>query len=174
MLLTLVVKTEELRKTMYWLMGNISDSQPTIMLFLCGGSVTIGIIVLWRIANSLNIITLGEYESKGLGIDTEQTKLIAFTFAAFITAIAVSVSGLIGFVGLIVPHATRLIFGPDHRQLIPLSAIYGGIFLTIADTIARTAFGQEQFPVGVITAITGGPFFIILLVRYTRKISWMK
>ncbi|MBN2590565.1 MAG: iron ABC transporter permease [Sedimentisphaerales bacterium] len=174
MLLTLIIKTEQLRSTMYWLMGNIPEKQNTLLLFSCGSFVIIGIIVLWRISNSLNIITLGEYESKGLGIDTEKTKLIAFSFAAFITAVAVSISGLIGFVGLIVPHAIRLIFGPDHRQLIPLSAIYGGIFLAIADTIARTAFGQEQLPVGVITAVTGGPFFLILLARYTRKVSWMK
>jgi iron complex transport system permease protein len=129
---------------------------------------------LWRISNNLNIITLGEFEAKGLGIDTEKTKVVAFSFAALITAVAVSISGLIGFVGLIVPHAIRLVFGPDHRQLIPLSAIFGGMFLAIADTIARTAFGQEQLPVGVITAVTGGPFFLILLARYTRKVSWMK
>ena len=174
MLLTLIVKTEELRSTMYWLMGNIPEKQKPLLLLSCGTFILIGIIILWRISNNLNIITLGEYESKGLGIDTEKTKLVAFSFAAFITAIAVSLSGLIGFVGLIVPHAVRLVFGPDHRQLIPLSAIYGGLFLIIADTIARTAFGQEQLPVGVITAITGGPFFLILLARYTRKVSWVK
>jgi iron complex transport system permease protein len=174
MLLTLIVKTEQLRSTMYWLMGNIPEKQQSLLLLSCGLFIIIGIVILWRISNNLNIITLGEYESKGLGIDTEKTKLIAFSFSALITAIAVSISGLIGFVGLIIPHAVRLVFGPDHRQLIPLSAIYGGLFLAIADTIARTAFGQEQLPVGVITAITGGPFFLILLARYTRKVSWMK
>ncbi|MBN1972955.1 MAG: iron ABC transporter permease [Sedimentisphaerales bacterium] len=174
MLMTLIVKTEQLRSTMYWLMGNIPEKQESFLLLSCGTFVILGIIILWRISNNLNIITLGEYESKGLGIDTEKTKIVAFSFAAFITAIAVSLSGLIGFVGLIVPHAIRLIFGPDHRQLIPLSAIYGGIFLVISDTIARTAFGQEQLPVGVITAVIGGPFFLILLARYTRKVSLMK
>ena len=174
MLLTLIVKTEELRSTMYWLMGNIPEKQNSILLLSYGIFIILGIIILWRISNNLNIISLGEYESRGLGIDTEKTKLIAFSFTAFITAIAVSISGLIGFVGLIIPHAIRLVFGPDHRQLIPLSAIYGGLFLASADTIARTAFGQEQLPVGVITAITGGPFFLILLARYTRKVSWIK
>jgi iron complex transport system permease protein len=100
--------------------------------------------------------------------------LIAFGFAALVTAIAVSLSGLIGFVGLIVPHAVRLVAGPDHRQLIPLSAIVGAAFLVVADTLARTAFGQEQLPVGVITAIAGGPFFLILLARYSRKVAWLK
>ncbi len=174
MLLTLVIKTEQLRSTMYWLMGNIPEKQQSLFLVSSGVCIFIGIIILWRISNNLNIITLGEFEAKGLGINTEKTKVVAFSFAAFITAVAVSISGLIGFVGLIVPHAIRLIFGPDHRQLVPISAIFGGIFLAIADTIARTAFGQEQLPVGVITAVTGGPFFLILLARYTRKVSWMK
>ena len=174
MLLVLIVKTEQLRSTMYWLMGNISEKEQPALLLSCGILIIIGIVILWRISNSLNIITLGEHESRGLGVDTERTKLIAFSFAALITAIAVSISGLIGFVGLIIPHAVRLALGPDHRQLVPLSAIYGGLFLAIADTIARTAFGQEQLPVGVITAITGGPFFLILLARYTRKVSWTK
>ena len=100
--------------------------------------------------------------------------MLAFAFAAFITAVAVSLSGLIGFVGLIIPHTVRLLFGPDHRQLIPLSAIIGSAFLVVADTLARTIFGQEQLPVGVITAIVGGPFFLILLAKYSRKVSWLK
>ena len=174
MLFTLIVKTEDLRSIMYWLMGNIPEKPEPLLLISCGSLIIFGIIILWRISNNLNIITLGEYESKSLGIDTERTRLIAFTFAAFITAIAVSISGLIGFVGLIIPHTVRLVFGPDHRQLIPLSAIYGGLFLIIADTIARTAFGIEQFPVGVITALTGGPIFLILLAKYTRKVSLVK
>ena len=119
-------------------------------------------------------MVLGEKEAKALGIDTEKTKMAAFFITAFITAVAVSLSGLIGFVGLIVPHAVRLVLGPDHRQLLPVSAITAGAFLVIADTIARTAFGPEQLPVGVITAIAGGPFFLILLAKYCRKVSWLK
>ena len=93
---------------MYWLMGNIPEKQESLLLLTSGSFIIIGIIVLWQISNSLNIITLGEYESKGLGVNTEKTKLLAFSFSAFITAVAVSISGLIGFVGLIVPHAIRL------------------------------------------------------------------
>lgn len=173
MFLTSIAKSEQLRSIIYWLMGNITDKSSPVLL---AGAVciTAGIICLFSISNKLNIITLGEYEAKGLGVDTEKTKILAFTVTAFITSIAVSFSGLIGFVGLIVPHAVRLVFGPDHRQLLPLSAIIGGIFLVIADTIARTVFGQEQLPVGVITAIAGGPFFLILLARYTKKVSWSK
>ena len=122
----------------------------------------------------MNLLTFGEEQAKTLGIDTARTKLIAFGVAAFITAVAVSLSGLIGFVGLIIPHAVRLLFGPDHRQLLPLSAIIGAAFLVVADTIARIVVAPAQLPVGVITAIIGGPFFLILLANKSRKANWLK
>lgn len=173
MFLTSIAKSEQLRSTIYWLMGNITEKDSAVLL-VSAVCILAGIIGLFSICHRLNISTLGEYEAKGLGIDTAKTKVVAFGFAAFITAVAVSLSGLIGFVGLIIPHGVRLVFGPDHRQLLPLSAIIGSIFLVTADTLARTVFGQEQLPVGVITAIAGGPFFLILLARYSRKVSWLK
>ncbi|MHC4187418.1 MAG: FecCD family ABC transporter permease, partial [Planctomycetota bacterium] len=133
-----------------------------------------GIAGLFIISNKLNALSLGEQEAKSIGVEPGLTKLAAFFLTAFITAIAVSLSGLIGFVGLIVPHGVRLVLGPDHRKLLPVSAIVGAIFLVIADTLARTVFGQEQLPVGVITAIAGGPFFLILLAKYCKKVSWLK
>jgi iron complex transport system permease protein len=173
MFLTSIAKSEQLRSIIYWLMGNITDKDWKVLLAstVC---IIAGIIGLFRICHRLNILTLGEYEAKGLGVDIAKTRVIAFAFAAFITSVAVSLSGLIGFVGLIVPHGVRLVFGPDHRQLLPISAIIGSIFLVIADTLAKTVFGQEQLPVGVITAIAGGPFFLILLAKYSRKVSWLK
>ena len=87
---------------------------------------------------------------------------------------AVSLSGLIGFVGLIVPHAVRLLLGPDHRQLLPLSSLLGAMFLVLADTVARVVIAPAQLPVGVITAMVGGPFFHVLLVRFNRKVYWLK
>jgi len=173
MFLTSIAKSEQLRSTIYWLMGNITEKDSAVLL-VSAACILAGIIGLFSICHRLNILTLGEYEAKGLGIDTAKTKVVAFSFAAFITAVAVSLSGLIGFVGLIVPHGVRLVIGPDHRQLLPLSAIIGSIFLVTADTLARTVFGQEQLPVGVITAIAGGPFFLILLAKYSRKVSWLK
>ena len=173
MFLTSIAKSEQLRSTIYWLMGNITEKDPAVLL-ASAVFILAGIIGLFSICHKLNILTLCEYEAKGLGIDTTRTKVVAFGLAAFITAVAVSLSGLIGFVGLIVPHGVRLVLGPDHRQLLPLSAIIGSIFLVTADTLARTVFGQEQLPVGVITAIAGGPFFLVLLARYTRKVSWLK
>jgi iron complex transport system permease protein len=173
MFLTSVANSQQLRATIFWLMGNITEKDWAV-LRISAGCILAGIIALFTICHRLNVLSFGEDEAKKLGINTERTKVLAFAFAAFITAVAVSLSGLIGFVGLIIPHGVRLVFGPDHRQLLPLSAIIGGAFLVTADTVARTVFGQEQLPVGVITAIAGGPFFLILLARYSRRVSWLK
>ena len=173
MFLTSVANSQQLRATIFWLMGNITEKDWAV-LWMSAGGILAGIMGLFTICHRLNVLSFGEDEAKKLGINTDRTKVLTFGFAAFITAIAVSLSGLIGFVGLIIPHGVRLVFGPDHRQLLPLSAITGSAFLVVADTIARTVFGQEQLPVGVITAIAGGPFFLVLLARYSRKVSWLK
>ena len=173
MFLTSIAKSEQLRSTIYWLMGSIGDKE-LLVLWISGVCILAGIIALFVVCYRLNALALGDEEARSLGIDPAKTRLVAFGFAAFITAIAVSLSGLIGFVGLIIPHGVRLVFGPDHRQLLPVSAIIGSAFLVAADTLARTIFGQEQLPVGVITAIAGGPFFLVLLAKYSRKVSWLK
>jgi iron complex transport system permease protein len=143
MFLTSIAKSEQLRSTIYWLMGSITEKDWSA-LSISGVCILGGIIGLFGICHRLNALTLGEEEAQSLGVDTAKTKVAAFGFAAFITAIAVSLSGLIGFVGLIIPHGVRLVFGPDHRQLLPVSAIIGSAFLVCADTLARTIFGQEQ------------------------------
>ena len=173
MFLTSIAKSEQVHSTIFWLMGNITE-KSMLVLWISAGCILLGIFVLLAMCHKLNALTLGREEAKGLGVDTAKTRIIAFAFAAFITAIAVSLSGLIGFVGLIIPHAVRLTFGPDHRQLLPLSAIIGAAFLVLADTFARIVVAPAQLPVGVVTAIAGGPFFLILLARYSRKVSWLK
>ena len=173
MFLTSIAKSEQVYSTIFWLMGNITEKSLSV-LWVSAGCILAGIIALFSICHRLNVLTFGEEEAKGLGVDIAKTKIIAFAFAAFITAIAVSLSGLIGFVGLIIPHGVRLVFGPDHRQLLPVSAIIGSIFLVVADTLARIIIAPAQLPVGVITAIAGGPFFLILLAKYSRKVSWLK
>lgn len=173
MFLMSVAKSQELRSTVLWLMGNITEKNFS-ELRVSAVCILGGIIGLFTISHKLNVLTFGEEEARALGVDTGQSKVVAFGFAAFITAVAVGLSGLIGFVGLIIPHGVRLVFGPDHRQLLPLSAIIGSIFLIIADTIARVIVAPAQLPVGVITAIAGGPFFLVLLAKYTGKISWLK
>ena len=173
MFLTSIARSDKVYSTIFWLMGNITEKDmPT--LSVSTGCILAGIIGLFSVSHRLNILSLGEQEAKGLGVDTAKTRVIAFGLAAFITAAAVSLSGLVGFVGLVVPHGVRLVAGPDHRQLLPVSAIIGGAFLVAADTLARIIVAPAQLPVGVITAIAGGPFFLVLLARYSRKISWLK
>lgn len=116
------------------------------------------------------MIALGEDTAQHLGVNTETTKKILLTLGSMMTAAAVSISGLIGFVGLMIPHITRLIIGPDHRILLPASIIVGAIFLVVCDAIARIVTGASELPVGVITALAGGPFFIFLLRK--RKLSY--
>ncbi len=173
MFLTSIANSEQLYSTIFWLMGNITEKDPKL-LFVGAACILGGTIALIAVSQRLNVLTLGSDQAKTLGVQTGKIRLAVFAIAAFITAIAVSLSGLIGFVGLIVPHAVRLVFGPDHRQLLPLSAIVGAIFLVLADTIARIIVAPAQLPVGIITAIVGGPFFLILLAKYSRKVSWLK
>lgn len=154
--------------TMLWLMGDIKE-QSFLLLGAAAAVIFGGIAVLFGISGSLNALSLGDEQAKSLGVNAAAIRLIGLGVTAFITAVAVSLGGLIGFAGLIVPHGVRLALGPDHRQLIPLSAIMGAMFLVVADTLARTIIAPAQLPVGVITAIAGGPFFLVLLARYTRK-----
>ena len=114
------------------------------------------------------MICLGDDEARYLGVDPGQSKRIAVIASSVVTAASVSVGGVIGFVGLIVPHTMRMVLGPDHRLLLPASTIAGGIFLVTADTCARTLIAPAEIPVGVITALVGAPFFLCILRR--RKI----
>jgi len=130
--------------------------------------ILFGFIFLYLRARQLNLILSGEESALQMGVDVERLKLISYLLASLITAASVSVCGLIGFVGLIVPHSVRLIFGPDHRLLLPSAALIGASFLIASDTFARTLLAPTELPVGVITAAFGGPFFIYLL--RTRKV----
>jgi iron complex transport system permease protein len=171
MFLISVTQSSKVFSTIFWLMGNISE-EDIFVLWMGAGFIIAGIIALFYISPQLNAISFGPDDAKNMGINTSRIQLAAFAIAALITSIAVCLSGLIGFVGLIVPHGVRLVFGPDHRQLLPLSCIIGAIFLVVADTLARTIIAPAQLPVGVITAIVGGPFFLLLLIKSAHKISW--
>ena len=169
MFLTSIAKSQQVHATVFWLMGNLAE-EDFFVLWAGAGSVLAGLIGLFFIAPQLNALSFGHIDAQSMGINVRRTQLVAFAISAFITAIAVSLSGLIGFVGLIVPHAIRLVLGPDHRQLLPLSCLAGAMFLVLADTAARVVVAPAQLPVGVITAMIGGPFFLILLMRYNRKV----
>jgi len=131
--------------------------------------VAAGIALSYFYARDLNMISLGEDTAQHLGVNTARTKKILLTLGSVMTAAAVSISGLIGFVGLMIPHITRLIIGPDHRLLIPTSAILGSIYLIACDSLARSIGGATEIPVGIITALAGGPFLIFLLRRSRQK-----
>jgi iron complex transport system permease protein len=162
-----VSQREELHTIIFWLMGDFSFSSPRIILiiFPC---ILLGVVLLYLRSRHLNLILSGEENALQLGVEVEKLKLISYLSASLITAASVSACGLIGFVGLIVPHSVRLIFGPDHRLLIPSAALLGASFLVASDTLARTVLAPVELPVGVITAAFGGPFFIYLL--RTRKV----
>jgi iron complex transport system permease protein len=173
MFLTSIINSQQLQSTTFWLMGNITEKDSSV-LFLSAVLIIGGIAALFGISNRLNILSFGREQAQSLGVDAGRVRFIAFALAAFVTAVAVGLSGLIGFVGLIIPHAVRLVLGPDHRQLLPVSAITGAGFLVVADTIGRIILAPAQLPAGVITAIAGGPFFLILLARYSRKAGLLK
>ncbi|GGL65660.1 vitamin B12 ABC transporter permease BtuC [Halocalculus aciditolerans] len=162
----LVESGNELRTAMYWLMGHLQnagwgDVAATALTL----PLLFGVLLGYR--RHLNVLLLGEQDAQTLGIEVERTKRILLAVSALVTAIAVSVSGVIGFVGLVVPHVMRLLVGPDHRILLPTSALAGASFLVAADTVARS--GPAQLPVGIVTAFVGAPFFLYLLRR--REVS---
>ena len=150
-----------------FLLGHISVSgweQLAVIAPLVVG----GAIGAYFLTSHLNALSLGEEGAAYVGVNVEKTKIAILALGSMLTAAAVSISGLVGFVGLVVPHAMRLILGPDHRYLLPAAALGGGAFVIIADLIARTVIAPSEIPVGVITAIIGAPFFLYLL-RRTRK-----
>jgi iron complex transport system permease protein len=132
--------------------------------------VVVGILVAYFFTKDLNMLSMGDDTAQHLGVNTERVRQILLVLASLITAAVVAISGVIGFVGLIIPHLTRLVIGPDHRILLPTSAIVGAIFLILCDSVARVATGASELPVGVITAMVGTPFFIYLLRK--RKTSY--
>jgi iron complex transport system permease protein len=148
---------------MAWLMGSLTaPADRTLLALLAYLAVCVGL--LFTQVNVLNILTLGEEPARSLGIDTERAKRFILMTAALVTGAVVSVSGMIGFIGMVVPHAMRLLLGADHRVLLPASALAGGMFLMTADTFARSVFAPSELPVGIMTALAGGPFFIYLLM----------
>ena len=167
MSLIMMVSGDSLREIMMWLMGSLSN-KGYVHVKMAAPYWIFGIAVLIIMARDLNLICLGDDEARYLGVDPGQSKRIAVIASSVVTAASVSVGGVIGFVGLIVPHTMRMVLGPDHRLLLPASTIAGGIFLVTADTCARTLIAPAEIPVGVITALVGAPFFLCILRR--RKI----
>lgn len=162
--LMLTLAGADLGRVLFWLMGSFADAEWTRVRLLLP-FVVLGVAGLRTMAYGLNAFALGEESAAHLGIDVERLKRRAIVLAALCTAAAVSVSGIIGFVGLVVPHLARRLFGADHRQLCWSAAVIGATLMVWADTLARTVARPAEIPVGVITALLGAPFFIALLRR---------
>jgi iron complex transport system permease protein len=158
---------DSLSTIVFWIMGSLSARGWSHVLF-ASPYILLGSLVLFLYARELNLLTLGDAPAQQLGLAVNRVRLILLLAASLVTAGAVAVSGIIGFVGLIVPHLARLLVGPDHRRLLPVAALAGAVLLIAADTLARVIlpYGQE-LPVGIITALLGGPFFCYLL-KVTR------
>lgn len=163
----MVIYNKDMTKIIYWTLGSLAGKGWTPITTL-GVPLIITMLLLTFFAKDLNVMLTGEESAKSLGVNVEKTKVYILILGTFLTSLSVSVSGIIGFVGLIIPHIVRLLTGPDNRILLPASALAGGIFMIIADTIARTAISPVEVPVGIITALFGGPFFIYLL-RLKKK-----
>ena len=154
-----------------WLSGGIAVTSWPPVLFV-GALILAGCSASWLLANILDVFALGEEGAAHLGLRVELARFIVIMLASLLTAAAVSISGLIGFVGLVTPHMLRLLLGPRHRLLIPTSALSGAIFLTLADLLARIVIAPAVLPVGVFTALVGAPFFLYLLRRGRRDYQW--
>jgi len=169
-LMVSLVDVMRLGAVLYWLMGNLGPvTYLSLGLVALGLAVGIGIVLTQ--ARALNLLATGEESALQLGVESERVKRLIFVAASFVTALVVSVAGPIGFVGLIIPHAVRMVLGGDNRFLIPAALLVGATFLVLADALSRTVIRPAELPVGIITAFCGAPFFIYLLrTRYRRTL----
>ncbi|CAN0098159.1 unnamed protein product, partial [Chrysoparadoxa australica] len=162
--LTYLSDDQQLRAFTFWTMGNLGGAQwPALFVVLT--VVIPAIVVLVKYAMQLNLLLLGEQEAHYLGINIKRLQYIIITCTELVVGVSVAVSGIIGFIGLVIPHLVRLSIGPDHRVLIPASTILGALLLVVADTFARTIVAPAEMPVGIITSMLGGPFFLWLLLK---------
>lgn len=157
-----------LRDFLFWMVGGL-DFRRWEHVFLAIGPFLIGTTILITLGRQLNVLVLGDTEAKALGVPVMLYRLIFLFLASFITATAVCVSGAIGFVGLIIPHIVRILVGPDHRVLLPVSALAGALFLIFCDTLGRVLAAPSEIRVGIMTALLGAPYFLYLLRRVRQK-----
>lgn len=163
-------REHQLHGILFWIMGSLEESNFSLIK-LVSLIILMGLAISFLFSRDLNVLSLGEEEALHLGVNIERTKRILFILGSLIAGVAVSVSGIIGFVGLLVPHFMRLFVGPDHRILLPTSCLAGGIFLIACDTLARTIISPMELPVGVITGILGGSLFIYFLTKRTLRLG---
>lgn len=163
--------SEELRRAFNWLLGGAVTVgwYPVLIIF---PYVVIGLCILLFFGHALNVLQFGEEEAQQLGLPVEKVKILIILFASLTTAAAVAFSGIIGFVGLIVPHMVRFIWSSDYKQLMGLSILAGSTFLLFADLLSRTLLAPQVLPVGIVTALAGAPFFLWVLRRSKKQVFW--
>lgn len=154
---------------MSWLMGNLGRPDPWDRVLVAAPCLAVGVVLMATQARDLNLMLLGEEQARQLGVDAERTKVLLLGAGALVASAAVATCGMIGFVGLIVPHVARRLVGPDHRTLLPVSLLAGGALLALADAAARLISMQMPVPIGAVTALAGAPFFVYILRRRSAK-----
>ncbi|MBU4555622.1 MAG: iron chelate uptake ABC transporter family permease subunit, partial [Actinobacteria bacterium] len=163
----MVLSRESMASVVFWMMGGLTAASWKYVAVIAP-MLLVGIILPLTHARELNLMLLGDTRASELGVDVERFKRLILAAGSLLTAAAVSVSGLIGFVGLMTPHAVRLVLGPDHKMLVPASMLGGATVMVLADLVARTVLAPVEIPVGIVTALAGGPFFVWLLIRGER------
>ncbi|MGE5630670.1 MAG: FecCD family ABC transporter permease [Caulobacteraceae bacterium] len=164
----MVFNQEEINKIVFWMMGSFNASSWK-NIFITAPVTLIGAVIIYFFYKDFNLLLTGEDSAKSLGVETEKLKKMIIIISSMIIAVSVSFSGIIGFVGFLVPHMARIIFGPNNKALIPFSSIMGAIYLLSADTIARTIASPAELPVGAVTALIGSPYFIYLLIKMKKR-----
>ncbi|MCG6204624.1 iron ABC transporter permease [Rhodopseudomonas sp. HC1] len=168
--LVFLADDRQLRDITFWMMGSLSGaswakaSSSALVLL-------IALLVFVKVARHLDLLVLGESEAYHTGVDVERLKLLSIVLVSSMTGVAVSICGVIGFVGIVVPHLLRLLIGPSHRLLLPASACLGAAMLVAADTVARTIVAPAEMPIGILTAAIGAPFFLALLLRQRKLVG---
>jgi iron complex transport system permease protein len=166
------VRFEVAQEILFWVMGGL-DSRLWTHVWICAPCIVVGVVVSLLFARELDLFLAGEETAASLGVDVQRVKRVVLVTAALLTGAAVAVSGVIGFVGLIVPHVVRLLVGPAHRRVIPASGLIGATFLVMADLLARTVRPPQEVALGIITAAVGAPFFLYLLVKQRRQVGYL-
>ncbi|MFN2147405.1 MAG: FecCD family ABC transporter permease [Anaerolineales bacterium] len=167
----MLLSTQELHRAVNWMVGGfaLGGWEPVLVSLPYLG---LGLLVLLTLGRPLNVLQFGDDQARQLGLNVERVKLVTVIAASMVAATAVAFSGIIAFVGLIVPHVVRLLWGPDHRRLIPLAILLGGSFLLGADIVARMLLAPRELPVGVVTSAVGAPFFLWLLHRAKGRVRF--
>ncbi|MEW9095212.1 MAG: iron chelate uptake ABC transporter family permease subunit [Clostridiaceae bacterium] len=167
--LIMIFNREQVEQIIFWTMGSLNSANWKAVISLLP-FILIGGFLIFVFSKDLNVMLTGDDTASSLGVEVDKVKKILLVISSLIIAACVSVSGIIGFVGLIIPHMIRIIVGPDHRVLLPFTALGGGIFMIISDTLARTLAPPAEIPVGAITSIFGAPYFIYLLIKNKKKV----